>query len=148
MFTYILPIENFFGGNGWKMPVIFTTDVNLTELKKPDMNKYIKIMMLAFNKLFNELSYNNSFTSIQLVAEYSNSNLNPKFWEAGQAITTEHIGTDEALSINFTDSQGIAFTVKEPFQIQHPEMINQIFFNVLHRISLTESDLAVIIEDD
>lgn len=148
MFTYILPIENFFGGNGWKMPVIFTTGVDLMEMKKPDMDKYIKVMMLAFNKFYNQLSYNNSFKSIQLIAEYSNSNLNPNFWDAGQIITTEHIGTDEVLTLNFTDSQGICFTVKEPFQIQHPEMINQIFFNVLHNISLNENDLAVIIEDN
>lgn len=147
MFTYILPIENFFGGNGWKMPILFSTGVNLLELKKLDMDKYIKIIMLAFDKVYKELSYDNSFKSIQLVAEYSNSNLNPNFWESGQALTTEHIGSDEPLALNYTDSQGITFTVREPFQIQYPDMTNQCFSTMLHNINLSKSELAIIVEE-
>lgn len=141
MFVYLLPIENFHGGDGWKMPVVFSTGTDLDQLKRSDLARYIKIMLLAFQKAHKEKSFDHGFTAIQLEAEYSQMRLEPDFWN-DQSMTVEHLTSDEELKLSIIDNLNITYDVKEPERLKHA--LDPLLMDHLHYINLTVTDLEII----
>lgn len=141
MFVYLLPVENFHGGDGWKMPVIFSIATDLEQLRKNDFVRYIKIMLLAFQKAHEEKSFNDGFSSIFVEGEISRMRLEPNFWDE-QYITVEHIRHDEDIKLVLVDHQDITFDVNEPERIK--DAINPLFLEYVHHITLNDADLEII----
>lgn len=144
MFVYLLPVENFHGGDGWKMPVVFSTGTDLDQLKRSDLARYIKIMILAFQKAHKEKSYDHGFSAILLEAEYSQMRLNPNFWSE-QSMTVEHMTSDEELKLSLIDNLNITYDVKEPERLKQgldPQLMEHV-----HYINLSLTDLEIIIDD-
>lgn len=153
-YKYLLPVFNSSGGNYWKMPIILTTEIDLVALKKSDLDKYIKVMLLSFQKLHKEISLKSEYNSIVVHAEYSNCRINNDFWNSHQLIATSQIGSKEKIVIALVDSSNISFSVKDPVLLELDglsdsalSLIN-IISEYLHEISLTGEDLSIIIEDD
>lgn len=141
MFVYLLPIENFHGGDGWKMPVVFSTGTDLDQLKRSDLARYIKIMLLAFQKSHKEKSFDHGFTAILLEADYSQMRLEPDFWN-DQSITVEHMTSDEELKLSIIDNLNITYDVLEPKRLK--QVLDPLLMDHLHYINLSVADLEII----
>lgn len=145
MNNYILPVENFLGGNGWKMPIPFSTDLDLAALKRKNLGQFIKLMIVVFQKAHNKKSYHKGFTTIELECTYSRMKLNPDIGTTNETITDEHIGSDETLKVKFEDHQGICFDVMEP--IPYPEIFESSLLGLLQHTVLNSGDLSLILDD-
>lgn len=145
MNNYILPVKNFFGGDGWDMPIAFSTDYDLAALKRKNLGQYIKLMIVAFQKAHNSKSFIKGFSAIELECTYSRMKLSTDIGNTNDTITDEHIGSDETLKIKFEDHQGIAFDVMEP--LPYPAVVESSLLGLLQHITLNTSDLSVIFED-
>lgn len=145
MFSYILPVENSHGSDSWKMPVIFSIPLDLTIVKKKDIGKFIKIMILSFQKAYKENTSSCTFISIDLYALESHSRLSPNFWNYGQAIATEHLDYDERIQLCFVDEHNVTFEVKEPKEI--PSNLLSNIAEYMHFIQLSDQDLSIIEEE-
>lgn len=145
MQSYILPVENSHGGDSWKMPIIFSAPIDLSEIKKKDIGKFIKIMLLTFQKAYRENTSSCTFISIGLHTLETNSKLQPDFWNYGQAIATEHLEYNERIELSLIDEHNVSFEVKEPKEIES-NLLSSIAEHV-HFIQITAQDLSII-EDD
>lgn len=144
MFNYLLPVENFHGGDGWKMPVTFSIDTDLDQLKKTDLVRYIKIMILAFQKAHKAKSFDHGFTALLLEAEYSQMRLNPDFWKE-QSITDEHMTSDEVLKLSVIDNLNITYDIHEPERLK--QQLDSVLKDHIQHIEISASDLEIIIDD-
>lgn len=145
MKNYILPVENFMGGAGWKMPIPFSVDCDLESLKRKNLGQFIKLMIVVFQKAHNKKSYNKGFTAIELECTYSRMKLNPDIGTTNETITDEHIGSDETIKIKFEDHQRICFDVMEP--IPYPEVFESSLLGMLQHTVLNTGDLSLIMEN-
>lgn len=145
MKNYILPVENYFGGDGWKMPVAFSTECDLQTLKRKNLSQYIKLMIVVFQKAHNTKSFSQGFSAIELECTYSRMKLNPEIGSTNETITDEHIGSEETLKIKFENHQGIAFDVSEP--LPYTESLEPALVGSIQHITLSTSDISLIFED-
>lgn len=144
MKNYILPVENYFGGDGWKMPA-FSTECDLQTLKRKKTFSVHQTLDCFPKKHTIQNHSVRVFSAIELECTYSRMKLNPDIGATNETITDEHIGSDETLKIKFENHQGIAFDVSEPLPCS--EALEPALVGSIQHITLSTSELSLIFED-
>lgn len=146
MNRYILPTMTHFGGDQWKILVAISIEADLQQLKRSDLARYIKTLILAAQKALRQKSAATSYTALEFQAQYSRNRIDPDFWNEGQRMTVEHIGSDEAIKLILTDQKDYTYIVQEPVLLTEPLCPEMLAF--IEITTIEADDLAIITDED